>query len=532
MSTNQTNFRYRWFSAGDIGASATIIFDNLTLLTIIAAILKFGYEFPVDIITKHIIPGTAFGVLISNALNFILSFYLAKKQKRHVTAIPSGLDAPSAIGFIVCIVGPAFIMFKHTNIDVHSAAMNAWHVGMGCLFINGVFKLLASSFIKQLKALIPSPALLGAIGGVAISLIGFFSLQLTFSEPIVGLISLAIVFLTMLAQIRLPFNISGVVFAIIAGTLIYYILSPFGLSGPIPDLSTDIEFLLPYPHFSFLAVLPQVINYIPVVIPFALLVIFGTMSVDESAVRSGENYGVRNLAIIDGIATTVSALFGGIAQTTPYAGLPAYIKMDARSGFLLLNIIVVGIGGMFGLVGLIVNVVPEAVVAPVLLYVAFEIAMQGFIRSDKKYIAPILFSFFPNIARLVEIKIGSGDLISVDDLQHKLFTNISPHISDNLVVVMLGNGFIVTGVLWASFLCFAIDRKFFASFICCVILSVLSYFGVIHSLLLTGAMILPSKLPEAVRMVPLELSIGYLVLGGLVLLAGKMSKPGPYKLEL
>ena len=152
---DQSGFHYRWYSAGDIGAAATIIFDNLTLLTFIAAILKFAYAFPTDIILQHIIPGTAFGVLVSNALYFSLSFYLAKKQKRHVTAIPSGLDAPSAIGFIVCIVGPAFMLFKQSTTDIHQAGINAWHVGMGCLFINGLFKLFASIFIKQLKALIP-----------------------------------------------------------------------------------------------------------------------------------------------------------------------------------------------------------------------------------------------------------------------------------------------------------------------------------------------------------------------------------------
>lgn len=198
--------------------------------------------------------------------------------------------------------------------------------------------------------------------------------------------------------------------------------------------------------------------------------------------------------------------------------------MNAKAGFILLNIIVVGIGGMFGLVGFIVNLVPEAAVAPVLLYVAFEIAMQGFIRCDKKYIAPILFSFFPNIARLVEIKISSGELISVNDLQQKLFTNVNAHINDNLVVTMLGNGFIVTGVLWAAFLCFVIDRRFVAGFICCVILSILSYYGIIHSLLLSGAMTLPSKLPPAVRIIPLELSIGYLAMGILILIAGKLKQ--------
>jgi AGZA family xanthine/uracil permease-like MFS transporter len=512
-------FRYRWFVTGDIGASATIIFDNLTLLTFIAGILKFAYQFPTDIIMKNIIPGTAFGVMVSNLLCFILSFYLAKKQKRQVTAIPSGLDAPSAIGFIVCIIGPAFIMFKQHGADVHQAAINAWHVGMGCLFVNGLVKLFASLFIKQLKALIPSAALLGAIGGVAMGLIGFFSLSSVFAVPIVGLISLAIVFLVMLAHVKLPFGIPGIAFAIIAGTIAYYVLIPFGLSGTMPDLSVNLAFLLPLPTLSFVEVLPEVLNYIPVVVPFALLVIFGTMSVDESAVRMGENYGVRNLAVIDGIATTVSALFGGIAQTTPYAGFPAYKKMDAKAGFLLVNIIVLGIGGMFGLLGFIVNLVPEAAVAPVLLYVAFEIAMQGFVQCDKKYVAPILFAFFPNIARLVEVKIGSGNLIPVDKLQEKMFASVVPQISDSLVVTILGNGFIVTGILWASFLCFAIDRRFVASFVCCIILSILSYFGIIHSLLLSGAMVLPSQLPQTVRMIPLEISIGYLALGLLVLVA-------------
>lgn len=514
-------FHYRWFAAGDIGASATIIFDNLSLLTFIAAILRFAYQFPVDIIMKNIIPGTVFGILVSNLLCFILSFYLAKKQKRHVTAIPSGLDAPSAIGFIFCIVGPAFVMFKQSTPDIHQAAINAWHVGMGCLFVNGIIKLIASLFIRRLKSLIPSAALLGAIGGVAVGLIGFFALGSAFAVPIVGLVSLAIVLLTMLAHVRLPFGISGIAFAIIIGTIAYYVLIPFGLSGAMPDLSANVSFLLPLPNLSFLKLLPYVVAYIPVVVPFALLVIFGTMSVDESAVRMGENYGVRNIAMIDAIATTVAALFGGIAQTTPYAGLPAYKKMNAKAGFLFVNIIVVGLGGLFGLVGFIVNLVPEAAVAPILLYVAFEIAMQGFVQCDKKYTAPILFAFFPNIARLVEIKISSG-LVPVDVLQHKLFTDVTPHISDNLVVVLLGNGFIVTGILWASVLCFAIDRRWMASFVCCVILSILSYFGIIHSVLLSGAMILPSHLPESVRMVPLELSIGYLLLGLLVLIASRL----------
>lgn len=515
-------FSYKWYSLGDISASTVLIFDNLTLLTFIVVILDLGYKFPMDVIMHYIVPGTVVGGIVGNLLCFLLAFRVAKKQNQNITAMPLGLDAPSAIGYVVCIIGPAFSLLVQHGANLHQAAIHAWQLGVGCLFVNGVIKLIASSFIKQLRALIPSAALLGAIGGVAIGLIGYFALTSMFATPIVGLLSFAIVFLTMFARIKLPFNLSSIPIAIIVGTAVYYILLPLGLSGSLSNIQSQVGFLLPYPNMNFIKILPEVINYIPVVIPFALLVIFGTMSVEESAAILGVRYGVRNLAIIDSIATIISSFFGGIVQTTPYAGFPAYRNINARAGYLLINIVVVGIGGVFGIVGLIVGFVPESAVAPVLLYVAFEIGMQGFNQSDKKYVAPILFSFFPCIARLIQIKLTSGDLIPVAKLQDQMFTNVYPHINDYLIATILGNGFIVTGVLWASFLCFAIDKRWISSFVCAVILSILSYFGIIHSLLLSGAMVLPSQLPATVRMVPLELSIGYLLLGICVLIAGKL----------
>lgn len=520
--TKPPSFKYKWFSVGDLSASTILIFDNLTLLTFIVVILYLGYQFPIDVIMQYIIPGTVIGGIVGNLLCFWLAFKIAKKQQQNITAMPLGLDAPSAIGYVVCIIGPAFSLSKQHGLGIHEAAMYAWHLGVGCLFVNGIIKLIASSCIKQLKALIPSAALLGAIGGVAIGLIGYFALTSMFAVPIVGLLSFAIVFLTMFARIKLPFNLSSIPIAIIVGTLAYYILLPFGLSGSLPDIHSHIGFLLPYPNMDFIKILPEIVSYIPVVIPFALLVIFGTMSVEESAAVLGVNYGVRNLAVIDSVATIISSFFGGIVQTTPYAGFPAYRNINARAGYLLINILIVGIGGIFGIVGLIVGFVPESAVAPVLLYVAFEIGMQGFNQSEKKYLAPILFSFFPCIARLIQIKLTSGNLMPVNKLQEQLFTNVTPHISDYLIATILGNGFIVTGVLWASFLCFAIDRKWISSFVCAVILSILSYFGIIHSLLLSGAMVLPSQLPITVRMIPIELSIGYLLLGICVLIAGKL----------
>ena len=521
--SSSTNFKYHWFASGDIGAAATIIFDNLAVLTFMALILQFGYQFPSDVIMSHIIPGTVVGVLIGNLLCLWLGFRLAKKMGRNVTAMPFGLDAPSAIGFAVCIIGPAFTYFHSQGLESHAAGIKAWQVAVGCLFVSGVIKLVFSFFANQLKAIIPQQALLGAIGGVAIALIGFFPLNSIFKVPTVGLLSLTIVMLTMFAKVKLPFRLAGIPVAIVAGTVFYYVLAPFGLSAALPNLSANITFLLPLPKLAFLQESGEILNYLPVIIPFSLLVIFGTMSVVESADCMGDEYEVRDLMLIDGVATVAASFFGGVLQTTPYAGFPAYKKMDARAGFLLINIIVVGIGGIFGLVGFIVNLVPEVAVAPVLLYVSFEIAIQGFMHSDKKHFPVILFAMFPSIARLVEIKITDGSLIPVDKLQDQMFANVLPTISDHLAIVILGNGFIITGMLWATMLYFAMEHKWLKTFICSCVLAGLSFFGVIHSLYISGQMYLPWTLPSNVQNIPYQLALGYLFFGVITLFLSRLS---------
>jgi AGZA family xanthine/uracil permease-like MFS transporter len=520
---NKPAFSYKWISSGDIGASATIIFDNLTILTFISIILEFVYSFPREIILTHIIPGTVFGILIGNIFCIWISFKLAHKQQKNVTAIPLGLDAPSTIGFIVCIVGPVFNLYKTKGYSAYDAGIIACQVGSGSIFILGIIKLLCSFLVKQIKNFIPQPALLGAIGGVALAFIGFFPLISIFKLPIVGFISLVIVLLTMFTSIKLPFNISGIPASILIGTLVYYILVYNKIGVSAPDLTTNFGFLLPLPSISFFNQINEIINQIPLIIPFALLVVFGTMSVAESAKCVGEDYNVKSLVILDSIATISSSLFGGIAQTTPYAGFPAYKKLDSRAGFLVLNIIVVGIGGIFGAVGFIVNLIPESAIAPVLLFVAFEIMMQSFIQCDKKYITPILFSFFPSVARLLQIKLTDGTLIAVEKYQTEIITKVTPTISDHLIIVLMGNGFIITGVLWGAMLTFAIDKEFSKSLICCTTLAVLSYFGIIHSVFVTGQIYLPQNLPETIRSIPLQLSIGYIIMGIVIYTLGKLS---------
>src|SRR5438477_9201466 len=107
------NTRYEWFATGDLNGFFGLMFDNMTVLSFLAGILIFAFQFPADIVYKRMFPGTAFGVLVGDLLYTWMAFRLARKSNRDdVTAMPLGLDTPSTIGIALTVLGPAFIAMK------------------------------------------------------------------------------------------------------------------------------------------------------------------------------------------------------------------------------------------------------------------------------------------------------------------------------------------------------------------------------------------------------------------------------------
>jgi AGZA family xanthine/uracil permease-like MFS transporter len=84
-----------------------------------------------------------------------------------------------------------------------------------------------------------------------------------------------------------------------------------------------------------------------------------------------------------------------------------------------------------------------------------------------------------------------------------------------LVTVALGNGFIVTAMLWGGFLAVLIDRRVRAAAAYLLILALLAFFGVIHSSSPDGLMYLPWTLAGLARQIPYQFAAAY---GALALL--------------
>ncbi len=90
------------------------------------------------------------------------------------------------------------------------------------------------------------------------------------------------------------------------------------------------------------------------------------------------------------------------------------------------------------------------------------------------------FAYFPTVARLLAIKYGT--FIPPDKFV-QLLAAASKELPEVLVTVALGNGFILTAMLWGAFLAELIDRRLKRSALYLGILAVFSFFGVIHSVL-------------------------------------------------
>jgi AGZA family xanthine/uracil permease-like MFS transporter len=511
--------RYRWFVLGDINGFFGLMFDNMTVLSFLAGILGFGFGFPADIVYTRMFPGTAFGVLFGDLVYTHMALRLARRTGNpDVTAMPLGLDTPSTIGIALVVLGPAFLEFKAQGLPEREAAMMTWYLGMATMVLIGAVKLVLSFWGRWVQRLVPQAGLLGSIAGVGLALIGLLPLLDIFGMPLVGLASLGLIFTTLVAGIRLPRGFPGVLAAILLGTGLYYVLGPLGWAGgtPPPPPPLDLHYGLPAPSLGFVQGLVPALKYLPIAIPFAILTVVGGINVTESARVAGDDYNTRDILLTEAVATLVAGVCGGVAQSTPYIGQPAYKGMGSRSGYTLLTGLFIGLGGILGYISFFVELIPRAVLAPILIFVALDITVQAFQACPARHAPAVAFAFFPTLARLLAIKLGNPEFVPVENFQ-KLLEAPGRELPELLVTIALGNGFIVTAMLWGAFLAELIDRRLRRAALYLGILAGFSFFGVIHSASPDGNMYVPWQLPEPARRIPYQFTAAYLVLSAMLL---------------
>jgi adenine/guanine/hypoxanthine permease len=348
-------------------------------------------------------------------------------------------------------------------------------------------------------------------------IISFLPLLEILHYPLVGLIAMSIILTALVGRVPLPFKLPGAVGGLVVAGGVYGIMHVAGLLGPSEDPAFSpaaglwpTEWLQAL-SFSWWSAMGDTVQYIPIVIPFAIATIVGGIDCAESASAVGDHYSTGSVIAIEAIATLFASFCGAVIQTTPYIGHPAYKAMGGRAAFTLATAIAFGMLGTTGLFGYFYFLIPKATVYPILMFVGLEISAQSFIATPRRHYPAVAMACVPALAFLAMFFVGPE-------------TNITPAI---ITTGLLKNGFILTSVFWSSALALVIDRRLSAAAVFYFAAALCTLFGVIHSPLPSAPLLLPLAIPGVPESLTLPAehlgtvmnwTIGYLIVACLMLL--------------
>jgi AGZA family xanthine/uracil permease-like MFS transporter len=256
------------------------------------------------------------------------------------------------------------------------------------------------------------------------------------------------------------------------------------------------------------------------VIPFALATVIGGIDCTESAIAAGDEYSTGKVVAVEAVATLVAGLTGGVIQTTPYIGHPAYKAMGGRAAYVLATGLFIGGAGIFGYFAHIYQFVPQAAIFPILIFIGLEITAQSFQATPTRHYPAVALACLPAMAYLVTA--FTNPLVAqLDTTDRTLEQIVGPLALQLQTLQLLANGFIITSLLWASLLAAIIDRRLGVAGIYAVIAAVASLFGIIHSPAVGGSLVLPWPLvnwPQGTMLTPYYFAAAY-GLTGIVLAA-------------
>lgn len=500
---------YRWARPGDLNAFFGLMLDNMSDLVIMAGLLVGVFGIPADLVLGRMIPGTAVAVLVGDLLYTWMAWRLARRTgKGDVCAMPLGLDTPSTFVFCLGIIGPVFLDAKGRGMDPNSAGMFAWQVGMAVIVVTGLIKVGVSFLGKAVRRWIPRAGLLGSIAGVAVVLIAFLPALSVFGSPVAGFLSLGIILVAVVGGRALPYRLPGAFGAVLVGGIAYYLLVAFGVQdgkswGEIVEASS-LRVAWPVPTVAFVAGLHTSLVYLPLAVPWAIATVIGGIDCTESAAAAGDDYNTRNILLVEGFSTVIGGLCGGVLQSTPYIGHPAYKRMGGRAAYTLATALFIGLGGVFGYLGFLVDLIPAAATAPILIFVGLEITAQAFTATPPRHAPAVALSFVPVVGYLVIVELGQF-LSLPGDVPLRMQATYQ-------TLVILANGFILTAMIWGGATAYLTDRRYRAAAVAFVAAAACTSVGIMHSPFPSGEVFVPWSLEGQVARLVWMMAGAYAIL--------------------
>jgi len=185
--------------------------------------------------------------------------------------------------------------------------------------------------------------------------------------------------------------------------------------------------------------------------------------------------------------------------------------MGARAGYSVVNGIIITALVVFGGVGAILQVVPIEAALGILLWIGIIITAQAFEAVPRTHCLAVAFGLIPALAawarQLVEgaVTAAGGTLLGVETALAEKSIYVRG-------ILALDSGFLLTSMIWAAVMVYAIERRFLAAAGWLGGAAVLSLVGLIHGYTLTAGGVATAFGPGAAPAFTVGYAMGFLVM--------------------
>src|SRR5258708_5715801 len=461
----------RWWrlERGDIDATVAQVGFNVAQM-IIPAFLLVPVGSAMGFSVEHLLPGFALGFFVGSMGLAALAVGLAKREGRsNVTAHVYINNVPGIIAYTLSIMLPVYL-------QTHDQEL-AWRVGAAAVVWTGIIKLVAAPLAGTIRQFIPKPAMMTVFGAAMYTYLALVLLQRIFDQPLVGIVALAIVATAVMANVPItkwripPFLVAWLV-PLAIGLAVGYVHPVWhGISVQIPFVRTP----------GLLQAMRLAIPYLSVIAPMAIYQILQDIASVEGANPGGDIYGAGRIVAGDGLGTFLCGAGGIIIPPVVAALPPPYKMMGARIGFCFWTALIFLAVVMSGLSLFMAQLFPWAILAAMIAYVSVGVGRATLHRVDHKYITAVLLGLVLPTGAVVGSAVNSAlPALKLSSQNPEVLAALNRSIYWSSLQG-LGNGFPFLLLVVSALITEMIDRNFGRAAIWCLIASIFSWFGLMHS---------------------------------------------------
>lgn len=468
------------WTPGDFNAFFGFGTNILVNMLVLTGLLRFVLKMPDDIVFGRILPAMGLMMCLSTGYYAWLAYRLALKTGRSdVCALPSGISVPHM--FVV-----TFVIMLPISITTGDP-VKGWEAGLTWVFIQS-FVLMAGGFVAPyIRKITPRAALLGTLAGVSVTFISMKPALEMFMNPVIGLACFSVILMAWFGGLKYPRGIPAGLIAIAVGMAIAWGSNLFGfnfggLSGEgVVGALSSFGFSIPIPAFDHVFSGFDFLGIILVTaIPFGIYDLVEAMDNVESAEVAGDAYPTTRVLTADGVVSLIGCLMGNPFINAVYIGHPGWKAMGGRIGYSAAVGIMVIVLSWFGIIALLLALVPVVAISPILLYIGMLIGSQAFQETPRSHAPAIVLALTPHLADWARVQID-GALAAAGTTAAAVGDKMAMNGVLYQGLEVLGGGAILGGLMLGAIAVFIIERQFMKASFFSLAAAAMSFFGFMHS---------------------------------------------------